>query len=284
MDVSGCRRSALPSGQGIVLLEADGHATSVVVGGANTDFPQAGTGAGRQAGRCIRCILASLHAACIDPAGRQAVAFLSKGWEHWAAHVAAVPCLLRPPSVQATAAALSHVVKGAGAVMLQREVPEHVNEAVAAAAAAAGVPVLLVSAGGPRVAARAVPSAACHGWLVLPVMHACACAGLMPAVPPFSHASNASFPRPRRTLAARTAPLRPPCCASWTTCALTSLSWRASQGCPPTQRSRWAARADSPVPPLGAHPARRAQHIGRPTAGCGGRGSLPASFLHAPCV
>ncbi len=49
------------------------------------------------------------------------------------------------PQVQLTAAALGHLVKGAGAVMLQREVPEHVNEAVAAAAGAAGVPVLLVS-------------------------------------------------------------------------------------------------------------------------------------------
>lgn len=49
------------------------------------------------------------------------------------------------PQVQLTAAALGHLVKGAGAVMLQREVPEHVNEAVAAAAGAVGVPVLLVS-------------------------------------------------------------------------------------------------------------------------------------------
>ncbi|KAL4426410.1 hypothetical protein ABPG77_004704 [Micractinium sp. CCAP 211/92] len=83
VDVSGCGRAALPSGHGLVLLEGDGHATSVVVGAANTDFPQL------------------------------------------------------------TAAALGHLVKGAGAVMLQREVPEHVNEAVAAAAGAAGVPVLL---------------------------------------------------------------------------------------------------------------------------------------------
>lgn len=42
---------------------------------------------------------------------------------------------------------LAHLMVGTGAVLLQREVPEHVNEAVAAAAAAAGVPVLLVSAG-----------------------------------------------------------------------------------------------------------------------------------------
>jgi hypothetical protein len=35
-------------------------------------------------------------------------------------------------------------VAGSGAVLLQREVPQHVNEAVAAAARAAGIPVLLV--------------------------------------------------------------------------------------------------------------------------------------------
>lgn len=59
--------------------------------------------------------------------------------------VAVVQHLVCLPHMQATVAALGHLVKGAGAVMLQREVPEHVNEAVAAAAAAAGVPVLLVS-------------------------------------------------------------------------------------------------------------------------------------------
>jgi ribokinase len=41
---------------------------------------------------------------------------------------------------------LSHLVVGAGVVLLQREVPEHVNMAVAAAAAAAGVPVIQVGA------------------------------------------------------------------------------------------------------------------------------------------
>lgn len=49
--------------------------------------------------------------------------------------------------MQESAADLAHLMVGTGAVLLQREVPEHVNEAVAAAAAAAGVPVLLVSAG-----------------------------------------------------------------------------------------------------------------------------------------
>lgn len=42
------------------------------------------------------------------------------------------------------AAALGAAVRGAAAVMLQREVPEFVNEAVAAAAAQAGVPVMQV--------------------------------------------------------------------------------------------------------------------------------------------
>jgi hypothetical protein len=40
--------------------------------------------------------------------------------------------------------ALSHLVVGAGVVLLQREVPEHVNMAVAQAAATAGVPVIQV--------------------------------------------------------------------------------------------------------------------------------------------
>ena len=83
VDVAACGRHAeLQSGQGYVLLEPDGAASSVVVSGAN--------GA-------------------------------------WAdAHVAAVCDLAR----------------GAAVVLLQREVPEGVNEAVAAACAAAGVPVI----------------------------------------------------------------------------------------------------------------------------------------------
>jgi hypothetical protein len=57
-------------------------------------------------------------------------------------------------------------VAGSGAVLLQREVPQHVNEAVAAAARAAGIPVLLVrfcgsgkGGGGGGVCAK--PSTAC---------------------------------------------------------------------------------------------------------------------------
>ncbi|EFN59383.1 hypothetical protein CHLNCDRAFT_137863 [Chlorella variabilis] len=68
---------------GHVLLEPDGGATSIVLGGSNTAFPR------------------------------------------------------EAPE------ALAHLMEGTGVVMLQREVPEHVNEAVAAAAAKAGVPVLL---------------------------------------------------------------------------------------------------------------------------------------------
>lgn len=59
--------------------------------------------------------------------------------------VAAQP---RPSPPQEKPAALAHLVRGAGAVLLQREINEHMNEAVAAAAAAAGVPVLLVRGGG----------------------------------------------------------------------------------------------------------------------------------------
>jgi hypothetical protein len=47
--------------------------------------------------------------------------------------------------LQESPEALAHLMEGTGVVMLQREVPEHVNEAVAAAAAKAGVPVMLAS-------------------------------------------------------------------------------------------------------------------------------------------
>jgi hypothetical protein len=57
-------------------------------------------------------------------------------------HSSHTACLL-PRAAQGEP--LAHLVRGAGAVLLQREVPEHVNMAVATAAAAAGVPVLLVS-------------------------------------------------------------------------------------------------------------------------------------------
>ena len=99
VDVSGCAREpVLPSGQGIVLLEPDGTASSVVVGGANAAWPQvgallwgegweglafgeAGTPSGRSRRGCeacrqrqasgrAACIQASAHAAgnpCITP-------------------------------------------------------------------------------------------------------------------------------------------------------------------------------------------------------------------------
>ena len=44
-------------------------------------------------------------------------------------------------------AELAHLVRGTGVVLLQREINEHLNAAVAAAALAAGVPVLLVRSG-----------------------------------------------------------------------------------------------------------------------------------------
>lgn len=40
LDVSSSSRAAMPSGQGIVLLEPDGSATSIVLGGSNTAFVQ----------------------------------------------------------------------------------------------------------------------------------------------------------------------------------------------------------------------------------------------------
>jgi ribokinase len=81
VDVSGSGRDeSMPSGQGIVLLEADGTASSIVVGGSNVAWPEN----------------VSMH----------------------------------------------HIVHDAGAVLLQREVPEHVNIAAAKAAKKAGVTVL----------------------------------------------------------------------------------------------------------------------------------------------
>ncbi|GBF87518.1 ribokinase xylose isomerase [Raphidocelis subcapitata] len=80
----------VPSGSGIVWLDAGGAATSVVLGGANTE-----------------------------------------GWG----------------GAAALAAAAAAAVRGAGALLLQREVPEAVNAAFASAAAAAGVPVLLDAGG-----------------------------------------------------------------------------------------------------------------------------------------
>ncbi|WIA31306.1 hypothetical protein OEZ86_002208 [Tetradesmus obliquus] len=81
VDISGCGvLPLLPSGQGLVLLEPDGTASSVVLGGANS------------------------------------------GWRE--------------------GEPVSQLLHGAAVVLLQREVPEHVNMAVAAAAAAVGVLVI----------------------------------------------------------------------------------------------------------------------------------------------
>uniref|UniRef100_A0A7S0WT08 Ribokinase n=1 Tax=Chlamydomonas leiostraca TaxID=1034604 RepID=A0A7S0WT08_9CHLO len=81
----------MTTGQGIVWLDAEGAATSVVLGGANTE-----------------------------------------GWPSDA------------PQLRALAGSL---VQGASALMLQREVPERVNEAFAEAARAAGILVLLDAGG-----------------------------------------------------------------------------------------------------------------------------------------
>ena len=65
-------------------------------------------------------------------------------------------------------------VRGAAAVMLQREVPEHVNAAVAVAAASAGVPVLQDVGGEDR----------------------CSCSGSNPSPGPFPCSTPYSFPNP----------------------------------------------------------------------------------------
>lgn len=44
VDVSGSGRTAMPSGQGLVLLQPGGAATSIVLWGANTAFAKVGWG------------------------------------------------------------------------------------------------------------------------------------------------------------------------------------------------------------------------------------------------
>lgn len=97
VDVSGCGHAPdLPSGQGIVLLEADGTASSVVLGGANTAWGDASL-----------------------PTPNTKEGKVNKGLS------------------------ASHIVDSAGMVLLQREIPEEVNLAVARAAHHADIPVLL---------------------------------------------------------------------------------------------------------------------------------------------
>jgi sugar/nucleoside kinase (ribokinase family) len=111
----------VPSGTGIVWLDAGGGATSVVLGGAN----QLGWGIDGAAG---------------GSGGTAAAAGLAAGDGH---------------SGSALAAAATRALGGGGAgaasrpgmLLLQREVPEAVNVAFARAAAVAGVPVLLDAGG-----------------------------------------------------------------------------------------------------------------------------------------
>lgn len=193
-----------------VLLEPDGGATSIVLGGSNTAFPRVRpTGVCLGSGRVPGCLPSQaqlIPPPCRAPSSR------------WDAVLLNLLELLSVPGLQEAPEALAHLMEGTGVVMLQREVPEHVNEAVAAAAAKAGVPVLLVRQGGRRAA-----RAACS---------------LAPATPAWRGAAPnyAAFRLPphqpdrccllRRTWAARTAPFRTTCCRCSTMCAPTSLSWR----------------------------------------------------------
>jgi hypothetical protein len=145
VDVTGCGRADLPSGQGIVLLEPDGGATSVVLGGANTAWAQV---------RACCC----LTAAAVPQ--RQQKRWSTACGHAWLAGNPS-PCT-RPacsacPALQEAPAALAHLMRGTGAVLLQREVPEH----VAAAAAAAKVPVLLVRLPGRSSGSMGCASMAC---------------------------------------------------------------------------------------------------------------------------
>ncbi|KAL4859502.1 Ribokinase [Chlorella vulgaris] len=139
VDVSASGHVDLPSGNGIVLLEPDGGATSIVLGGSNTAFEQA------------RPLLALLPqtlpytAKPCSPLPWSLPACLLVQTQHSPAPERCTACAWRCTlaGLQGPAEAWAALLEGSALVMLQREVPEHVNMAVAAAAKAAGIPVLL---------------------------------------------------------------------------------------------------------------------------------------------
>eukprot|EP00798_Chlamydomonas_sp_ICE-L_P028483 gene28483-31635_t len=165
-------RSDYPNGQGFVMLEPDGAVTSIVVGGANTAWETQAVEQGRavllQSGGPVNDVSDAVavaepihilsiqtievkHSPNLSPSlVDQVKALLQPG--------GAVSALLLqrevPEEVNEAVAAAGGVgrrgrgrlVSVGGAVeslLLQREIPEEVNEAVAAAAVAAGIPVLL---------------------------------------------------------------------------------------------------------------------------------------------
>ncbi|KAG2453410.1 hypothetical protein HYH02_001633 [Chlamydomonas schloesseri] len=135
----------MSTGAGIVWLDAEGAATSVVLGGANTqgwsllppDAASPSSPSGGQAGgedtAAREAVLLAEHAAAVVAGGSSNTSASSKGSGKGQGGGAGGGSAAAPLR--------------ASVLLLQREVPEHVNEAFAAAAAAAGIPVLLDAGG-----------------------------------------------------------------------------------------------------------------------------------------
>jgi hypothetical protein len=163
VDVSGCDAvHHLGSGQGIVMLEPDGAASSIVVGGANLAWGEVrredsgeqhssrrgltaawvGLVASLLLGLCVpgsnhnvvrcSCVATATPSCCLDTLCNSV---------HVTAAVAVTAGAICVQGAPLRPAALA----GVGVLMLQREVPEAVNLAAAQAAAAAGIPIMLVS-------------------------------------------------------------------------------------------------------------------------------------------
>lgn len=166
VDVSGCGTvHHLGSGQGIVMLEPDGAASSIVVGGANLAWGEVREEedqreAAQQQARslkgapCVGCA-GSAECLCVSTTAQDkgvARCCLSHNintllmLDTSPTLCAWLPLLCLVDGVCVQGAPLRPaVLAGVGVLMLQREVPEAVNLAAAQAAAAAGIPVMLVS-------------------------------------------------------------------------------------------------------------------------------------------
>jgi hypothetical protein len=144
VNLAGC--SVVPdlgSGQGIVMLEPDGAASSIVVGGANTAWGKVSStrlliSNGAAAAQWTLAPCATLYQTKLYVHGTSAST-------HSLSNIVStlmgnlVCCCVQGAVLDASA------LSGVGVLLLQREVPYAVNLAAAQAAADAGVPVMLVS-------------------------------------------------------------------------------------------------------------------------------------------
>ncbi|KXZ45438.1 hypothetical protein GPECTOR_54g178 [Gonium pectorale] len=156
----------MSTGQGIVWLDAEGAATSVVLGGANAQgwsllrppsppspaaqqAPTADGNAAEDAGAAEAAALLAQHAAEVVAGVGSGTAAEGDGGGGSSSGSGGGDGGGGDGGGDGGAAAVK-----ASVLLLQREVPEHVNEAFAAAAAAAGVPVLLDAGGEDRPVSR----------------------------------------------------------------------------------------------------------------------------------